>query len=88
MSKHAQPELPSIDDADLSKITGGTHRAGHTSGGSNAQVTAALASITDSLKSLGTQSNNSSNSLTQMLPFLMLAKGGAGGGCPGGNCGR
>lgn len=87
MSKHAQPELPSIDDADLSKITGGTHRPGHTTGG-NAQVTAALTSITDSLKSLGTQSNNSSNSLTQMLPFLMLAKGGAAGGCPGGNCGR
>ena len=88
MSKHDLPELPSLDIAALSRVTGGTHRPGHTSG-SDAQVTAALTSITDSLKSLGNQSNsNSSNSLMQMLPFLMLAKGGAGGGCPGGNCGR
>jgi hypothetical protein len=87
MTKHDRTELPSIDHTDLSGVTGGTHRPGHTSG-SDPQVTAALASITDSLKSLGTQNNNSSNSLTQLLPFLMLAKGGAGGGCPGGSCCR
>ena len=82
MPKHDSHQLPSIDDADLSKITGGTHRPGHTSN-NNAQITAALTSITDSLKNLGNQSSNSSAS--QLLPFLLLAKGG---GCPGGNCGR
>lgn len=83
MSKHIE-DLPSIDLSALSAVTGGAHKAGH-----NDQVTAALTSITDSLKAIGNQNaNNSSSSLSQMLPLLMLAKGGAGGGCPGGNCGR
>lgn len=85
MPKHDQTELPSIDDADLSEVTGGNHRPGHTSG-SNAQITAALTSITDSIKNLNNQ-NTSGSSISQLLPMLMLAKGGAGG-CPGGNCGR
>lgn len=83
MSKQEQTELPSIDAADLSGVTGGAHRPGH-----NDQLTAALTSITESLKSLKTDNNSSSNSLSQLLPLMMLAKGGAGGGCPGGNCGR
>lgn len=84
MSKLTEDQLPSIDISALSTVTGGAHKAGH-----NDQVTAALTSITESLKSIGKQNtNNSSSSLSQMLPLLMLAKGGAGGGCPGGNCGR
>lgn len=83
MSKNEPTELPSIDLADLSAVTGGAHRPGH-----NDQLTAALSSITESLKSLKTDNNNSSSSLSQLLPLMMFAKGGAGGGCPGGNCGR
>lgn len=85
MPKHDHDELPSISDADLAEVTGGAHRPGHTSG-SSAEITAALASITSSLKSLGNQ--NGQSSISQLLPMLMLAKGGVGGGCPGGNCGR
>lgn len=44
-------ELLSVDAADLTEFTGGNHRPGHTSS-SNAPLTAALTSITDSLKSL------------------------------------
>jgi DNA gyrase/topoisomerase IV subunit B len=84
MSKQDETEFLSIDVADLSAVTGGTHRPGH-----NDQLTAALTSITESLKSLKTENNNSSNSLSQLLPLMMFAKGGVGGGgCPGGNCGR
>lgn len=84
MSKQELTELPSIDTADLSTVTGGAHRPGH-----NDQLTAALANITESLKSLKTDNNSSSsNNLSQLLPLMMFAKGGAGGGCPGGNCGR
>lgn len=84
MSKHEQEEFPTIDAADLAEVSGGTHKPGH----NDAQLTAALQSITSSLSALKNQNNGSNNSLTQMLPFLMFAKGGAGGGCPGGNCGR
>ena len=83
MPKHDSDKLPAIDAADLSKITGGTHRPGHVTSSSNAQITAALTSITDSLKNLSNQ--NTGSSASQLLPFLLLAKGG---GCPGGNCGR
>jgi hypothetical protein len=83
MSKHDQDELPTIDTADLVEVSGGTHRPGH----NDSQLTAALQSITSSLSALKNQNDTSNNSLTQMLPFLMFAKGG-GGGCPGGNCGR
>ncbi len=58
-------------------------RPGHV----DAQLTAALTSITDSLKGQQNQTSGSSNSLSQLLPFMTLAKGKAGG-CPGGNCGR
>lgn len=37
-----------------------------------------LTSITESLKSIGKKNTNNSSSLSQMLPLLMLAKGGAG----------
>jgi hypothetical protein len=83
MTKQEQNELPSIDAADLSEVTGGTHRPGH-----NDQLTAALTNITQSLQDLKTQNNGSSNNVSQLLPLMMFAKAGGGGGCPGGNCGR
>lgn len=84
MSKHDDTELPSIDAIDLAEVTGGTHRPGH----NDAQLQAALKGITDSLKAIGDQKNNGNNGITQLLPLMLFAKGGAGGGCPGGNCGR
>ena len=81
MPKHT--DLTPIDAIDLFAVTGGTHRPGH----NNTATQAALASITDSIKAIGAQNTNSNGGISQLLPLMLLAKGGAGG-CPGGNCGR
>jgi hypothetical protein len=77
MSHH--DELTTIDPATLDEVAGGVTAS------SNAQLTTALQGITSSLAA---QPANNSNSLSSMLPFmLMLGKGGAtGGACPCG-CG-
>ena len=84
MSKHHDNELTPIDAIDLLSVTGGTHKPGH----KDAQLQTALASITDSIKAISVQNNNGNGGISQLLPLMLLAKGGAGGGCPGGNCGR
>jgi hypothetical protein len=72
MSKHE--ELPTIDAAALEAVTGGATS-------SDAQLTAALQGIKSSLSSIG-NTNNSGNALTQMLPFLLMARGGGGSSAP------
>ena len=80
MSKHDETELPSVDAIDLADVTGGNHRPGH----NDAKLQAALAGISNSIKSVAAQKkNNSSNGITQLLPLLMMARGGGGAGCPG-----
>jgi hypothetical protein len=78
-------ELPTIDSVTLEDVTGGV--TGSSSSG-NSQVAALLQGLQSSIKDLAANSgNNSNNALTQLLPFLLLSKGGAGGGaCPCG-CG-
>lgn len=82
MSHHDQ--LPSIDAETLDDVTGGVASSSSASG----QVATALQGIMSELKSVGSaSSSNSGNALSQMLPFLLMARGGAGGGaCPCG-CG-
>lgn len=73
-------ELPSIDLAALREVTGGLADDG--------KIVAALQSIQDTIKSLG--SNNSNSSWQQFLPFLLMAFGGGGGHSyagSGGSCG-
>ena len=84
MSKHDDTELTPIDAVDLADVSGGTHRPGH----DDAQLQTALKGISDSIKAISTQNNNSNSGISQLLPLMMLAKGRGGGGCPGGNCGR
>ena len=81
MSKHNEDELPAIEAADLAEVSGGNHKPGHI----DPNVAAAVQSITSSLSAVQKQ-NQPNNSLAQVLPLLALAKGGARGGCPGGNC--
>ncbi len=63
-------ELPSIDLAALREVTGGVADDG--------KIVAALQSIQDTIKSLGSN-NNSNNTWQQFLPFLLMAFGGGGG---------
>lgn len=76
-------ELPTISVDDLDDVTGGVTTASPSS--SNAQVSAALQSVTSSIASLASQQNTSGSSLSQLLPIMLMARG-AGGGCPCG-CG-
>lgn len=88
MSKPLDPDpiLPS----ELEAVTGGTTTA---SSDSNDQLTTALQSITDSLKSL---QNKNTNGFAQLMPFMMMMMMGGGGcgcgmrgchRCGGGGCG-
>ena len=82
---HQDDQLPSIDPDTLEDVTGGVT----SSSSNNAQVATALQGIMSQLKSIGSaSSSNSGNALTQMLPFLLMGRGGAAGGgaCPCG-CG-
>lgn len=87
MSPQPDP-FTSLDSETLDAVTGGVAAAS-----SNAQVATTLQGVQSSLGSLK-QGNSAGNGLSQMLPMLMLARGGAGGGgaCPCGcgmaNCGR
>ena len=78
-------QLPSIDPDTLEDVTGGVT----SSSSNNSQVATALEGIMSELKSIGSaKTNNSGNALSQMLPFLLMGRGGASGGgaCPCG-CG-
>lgn len=77
MSKPADP-FASIDLDALATVAGGAARKPSTSDGSDAQVTALLTQITDSLKNLGNQNSGGDNT-TQLL-MMMLMMGGLGGG--------
>jgi hypothetical protein len=78
---HHEDQLPSIDVDTLGSVTGGVASA------TSSQVATALQAIQSSLSNLGQSSNNGGNALTQMLPLMMLAQGGAGGGVRGCGCG-
>jgi hypothetical protein len=79
----ADDNFTAIDPETLDDVTGGVA----TATSNNAQVTAALQSVTSSLAAL--QNQNSQSSFSQLMPLLAL--GGLGGGkcpcgCGSGNC--
>lgn len=84
MSNHDHADLPCIAAENLANVTGGAHRPGH----NDAQLQVALKGITDSLEVVAEQKNSGGSNLSQLVPLMMFAKGGAGAGCAGGNCGR
>jgi hypothetical protein len=76
-------DLPGISLNDLDAVTGGATTSSSTA--SDAQVSAALQGITASLANLKSQ-NSGGSSISQLLPLMLIAKGGTGGACPCG-CG-
>jgi hypothetical protein len=70
--------FPSIDLNDLHKVAGGASRVTARSSGSNDQLTQMMTQITDSIKALS-QNNNQSDPM-QMMMMMMMMMGGMGGG--------
>lgn len=80
---HHTTDLVSIDAATLEEVGGGTVSSGGS--GSSDQLATALQSIQSSIANLSkTNSSSPFGSLSQMLPLLLMMRGG-GGGC---GCGR
>lgn len=75
----APPQDPfaSIDAAQLDTVAGGASRVSSRSGGDNAQMTAMLTQITDSIKGLA--SSQSSGGMDPMMMMMMMGMGGGGG---------
>jgi len=72
----------SIDLNELSKVGGGASRVTTRSSSSNDQITALMSQITDSIKALS-QNNNQSDPMQMMMMMMMM--GGMGGGGGGGS---
>jgi len=70
----------SIDTAALAGVAGGASRVTGRSGGSSDQLTAMLTQITDSIKALAGQNNQSDPSQMLMMMMMMGGMGGGGGG--------
>jgi len=70
-----------IDPGELSKVGGGASRVTARTNSSNDQLTAMLSQITDSIKALS-QNNNQSDPMQMMMMMMMM--GGMGGGGGGG----
>jgi hypothetical protein len=77
-----QDPFMSIDASELTKVAGGASRVTARSGGSNDQLTAMMSQITDSIKALS-QNNNQSDPMQMMMMMMMMGgMGGGGGGAP------
>jgi hypothetical protein len=76
----AKDPFDSIDAADLAKVGGGASRVTARSGGSSDQLTLMLTQITDSIKALAGQRNQSDPSQMLMMMMMMGGLGGGGGG--------
>jgi hypothetical protein len=70
--------FPSIASNDLHRISGGASRVSARSSDSSDQLTTMMTQITDSIKDLASNKNQSDP--TQMLTMMMLLGGGGGGG--------
>jgi len=81
-------DLSSISITDLDEVTGGATPPATTQSSTNPQLSAALQGITSSIANLSKNNSNSGgSSIAQLLPFMLMARGGSGGGaCPCG-CG-
>jgi hypothetical protein len=81
-TKTVEPADPfmSIDDKDLANVAGGAARVTARGGAANAELTAMLTSIGDSIKGLANQKPD--DGMSQMMMMMMMMGGMGGGGAP------
>jgi hypothetical protein len=87
MSDSTKP-LPVLAHDDLDQVTGGTTSSSGST--SDDQINAVLQEIQSSLKDLGARNNNGGNFMNELLPLLLMFRGGfgfGGGGGGGFGCG-
>ncbi|MBA3502725.1 MAG: hypothetical protein H0T65_20355 [Deltaproteobacteria bacterium] len=72
----------SIDPADLETVSGGASRVSSRAGGNDAQLTAMLTGITDSIKGLAGQKSSGMDPMMMMMMMMMMGGGGGGGAGP------
>ncbi len=90
MSKNKKPTkvepaadaFQSIDSNELANVAGGAARVTARSGAANAELTAMLTSIGDSIKSLANQKPDDGMSQMMMMMMMMGGMGGGGGAAP------
>jgi len=84
MSNHKDP-FESIDEQELTAVSGGAARVATVSGssGANDQLLTMLTQIGESIKDLARNNNGGSDQMTQMM-MMMMMMGGFGGGGGGG----
>jgi hypothetical protein len=80
MSSKQAPMFASIDLNDLEKVSGGSSRVSSRAGGNDAQLTAMLTGITDSIKGLASQKQGGMDPMMMMMMMMMMGGGGGGGG--------
>src|SRR5260221_11569708 len=68
----ANDDLPAIDPNQLEAVTGGVTHGGSDA---NAQVTAMLQQLMQSISELAHHNNSGTNQFMQMLPILMMMRG-------------
>jgi len=75
-----QEAFASVETEQLATVAGGAARVSGRASGGDAEVTAMLTSIGDSIKSLATANNGSSGSDTMQMMMMLMMGGGGGGG--------
>jgi hypothetical protein len=78
-SSTSRDPFPSIDPTALAKVGGGASRVTSRSNTGNDQLTMMLSQITDSIKALS-QNNNQSDPMQMMMMMMMMGGMGGGGG--------
>jgi hypothetical protein len=72
----------SIDSNELANVAGGAARVTARSGGADAQLTAMLTSIGDSIKGLAANKGDDGGMSQMMMMMMMMGGGGGGGSAP------
>jgi len=75
-----QDPFMSIDSAQLANVAGGAARVTARASGANAELTAMLTSIGDSIKDLASAKSSSGGDPMQMMMMMMMMGGMGGGG--------
>ena len=78
MSSKQAPTFASIDPADLETVSGGASRVSSRASGNDAQLTAMLTGITDSIKGLANQKSGGMDPMMMMMMMMMMGGGGGG----------
>lgn len=75
-----QDPFATIDSRALDTVAGGASRVSSRAGGDTSQLTTMLTQITDSIKSIGSQSSSGGMDPMMMMMMMMGMGGGGGGG--------